>query len=110
MPMPVRARYRIGQVVRHFPEAFRGVVIDIDAVFCGTEEQYAALCAGPLAVTPPREQPWYQILVDESQNAAYVPEASILPDGVDEPINHPGIEAHFSAFHHGVYHRRTPLH
>jgi heat shock protein HspQ len=39
MPMTeARARFRVGQAIHHKRFDYRGVMVDVDPVFCGTEE------------------------------------------------------------------------
>ena len=47
------AKFGLGQIVRHRDDAFRGVVIDIDARYAGDPAETGA-------VTP--DQPFYQVL------------------------------------------------
>ena len=48
-PRHARARFAIGEVVRHRVFDFRGVVFDIDPVFANSDEWYEAI---PAAVRP----------------------------------------------------------
>jgi heat shock protein HspQ len=60
-PQRSRARFTIGDVVRHKVFDFRGVVFDIDPVFANSEEWYESI---PAEVRPIREQPFYHLLAD----------------------------------------------
>jgi len=66
-----RAKYHIGQVVRHRKHPFRGVIFDVDAIFSNTEEWYDAI---PEESRPSKEQPFYHLLAENDENyyVAYV--------------------------------------
>ena len=66
-PRSTRARFAIGDVVRHRLYGFRGVVFDIDPVFANSEEWYESI---PAEVRPQREQPYYHLLA-ESDDGRY---------------------------------------
>jgi heat shock protein HspQ len=100
-----RARFAIGDVVRHRLFDFRGVIFDVDPTFANSEEWYEAI---PEALRPPKEQPFYHLLAEngESSYVAYVSQQNLLPDETDEPVDHPGIPAMFDRMEGGRYHLR----
>ena len=85
-----RAKYHLGQVVRHRKHPFRGVVFDVDPEFSNTEEWYQSL---PEESRPSKEQPFYHLLAenDQSYYVAYVSEQNLEPDESGEPIDHPDL-------------------
>ena len=103
-----RARFAIGDVVRHRLFDFRGVIFDVDPTFANSDEWYEAI---PEALRPPKEQPFYHLLAEntESSYVAYVSQQNLLPDESDEPVDHPGIAAMFEGLEHGRY-RLRPEH
>ncbi|SFB01695.1 heat shock protein HspQ [Poseidonocella pacifica] len=98
-----RAKYRLGQVVRHRKHPFRGVIFDVDPEFSNTEEWYSAI---PEDSRPTREQPFYHLLAENEQSyyIAYVSEQNLEVDRSGEPVDHPDIEDIFGAFEDGAYH------
>jgi heat shock protein HspQ len=102
-PPVTRARFGIGEVVRHRLLDFRGVVFDVDPVFANSEEWYQAI---PAEIRPHKEQPFYHLLAEnaESSYVAYVSQQNLVPDDEDEPIDHPAIDGLFDAFEPGRYH------
>ena len=102
------ARFAIGDVVRHKMFDFRGVVFDVDPVFANSEEWYAAI---PEAIRPAKEQPYYHLLAENSDTTyvAYVSQQNLVPDGTDEPVDHPAIATMFDGLEGGRYHLR-PVH
>lgn len=102
----LRAKFHPGQLIYHRLYGYRGVVVDVDAAFSGTDAWYDAM-----AVTrPDRGQPWYHLLVDGSELATYVPEEHLLDDASGEPVDHPLLDSFFSAFRpeRGAYRSRQP--
>jgi heat shock protein HspQ len=85
-----RARFAIGEVVRHKMFDFRGVVFDVDPVFANSEEWYQAI---PEPLRPSKDQPYYHLLAENSDSSyiAYVSQQNLVPDDSDEPVDHPAI-------------------
>ena len=90
----------VGQVVHHAKFDYRGVIVDVDAEFSGTEEWYEQVARS----RPPKDKPWYHVLVHNSNRMTYVAERHLEPDGSFQPITHPAIDMYFDSFDNGVYH------
>lgn len=101
-PRHSRARFAIGEVVRHKLFGFRGVVFDIDPVFANSEEWYQAI---PEDMRPDRDQPFYHLLAenDDSSYVAYVSQQNLLRDEDRGPVDHPGIGQLFDRYAGGRY-------
>jgi len=97
-----RAKYNIGQVVRHRRHPFRGVVFDVDPEFNNTEEWYEAI---PEDSRPAKKQPYYHLLAENEQSfyVAYVSEQNLIADYSGEPVEHPDVPDLFGAFEDGSY-------
>lgn len=81
-----RARFYVGQIVHHKLFAYRGIIYDVDPVFSGSEEWYDEVAK----TRPPKESPWYHVLVDGASHTTYVAERNLEPaDDDSEPIDHP---------------------
>ena len=52
---------------------------------------------------PPKDKPWYHVLVHDAQHMTYVAERNLEPDLSGEPIRHPLIDQFFSGFENGLY-------
>ena len=102
------ARFAIGDVVRHKIFDFRGVVFDVDPFFANSEEWYEAI---PEAIRPSKDQPFYHLLAENAETTyvAYVSQQNLVPDGTDEPVDHPEIGAMFDGLQDGKY-RLRPEH
>ena len=107
-PRRTRARFAIGDVVRHKSYDFRGVVFDIDPVFANSEEWYQSI---PAEVRPDREQPYYHLLAEneESSYIAYVSQQNLVADGNGGPIDHPSLSQMFEDYDDGRYRLRHGL-
>ena len=105
-----RARFKVGEVVRHRLFPFRGVIFDVDPVFNNTEEWWLSI---PENVRPSKDQPYYHLFAEnaETEYIAYVSEQNLLPDTSDEPLRHPEIARAFERDDDGHYRpRNTMLH
>ncbi|MFC0205872.1 heat shock protein HspQ [Novosphingobium soli] len=107
-PRQTRARFGIGDVVRHKHHDFRGVVFDIDPVFASSEEWYQSI---PAEVRPRRDQPFYHLLAEneESSYVAYVSQQNLTGDADGGPVEHPSLSEMFDAFSNGRYPLRRGL-
>ena len=99
-----RAKYHLGQVLRHRKHPFRGVVFDVDAMFSNTDEWYENI---PEESRPAKDQPFYHLLAENDQSfyVAYVSEQNLMPDETGEPVDHPDLADLFGDFEDGRYPR-----
>jgi heat shock protein HspQ len=100
-----KAKFQIGQVVKHRLHPFRGVIFDIDPVFNNTEEWWQAI---PAEIRPRKDQPFYHLFAEnsESEYIAYVSEQNLLPDTSGVPIRHPDVAKVFEQDESGLYRPR----
>jgi heat shock protein HspQ len=89
-----RAKFSIGQVVRHRFYPFRGVIFDVDHTFSNSEEWYQSI---PEKVRPVRDQPYYHLLAENEKTTyeAYVSEQNLLVDDSGRPCRHPLVDQIF---------------
>jgi heat shock protein HspQ len=98
------ARFHIGQLVHHRMFDYRGVIVDVDPVFQGSDEWYEQVARS----RPPKNKPWYRVLVHDGEHETYVAERNLEPDTSDAPIRHPRLEEFFSSgLEDGRYHPLT---
>ena len=98
------AQFFIGQIVLHLKFNYRGVIFDIDPEFAGSEEWYKAMQRSH----PPKDRPWYHVLVDKAGRTTYVAERHLALDASGLPISHPLADKLFSGIRNGVYIGNTP--
>lgn len=95
-----QAKFSIGQCIQHRLFDYRGVIVDVDAEFLGSDEWYDEVARS----RPPKDEPWYHVLVHDADNETYVAERNLARDGTCEPVNHPLLNEFFTGFDQGVYH------
>ena len=90
-----KAKFSIGDVVKHRHFNFRGVIYDVDFEFNNSEEWYESI---PKDVRPKKDQPFYHLLAENNEITyeAYVSEQNLIVDGSNEPIRHPLVNEVFS--------------
>ena len=94
------AQFFIGQQVQHRLFKYRGLIYDVDPVFTGSEEWYEAMAKS----RPPKNAPWYHVLVHEADHTTYVAERNLEPGlRSEQPIEHPLVGRFFDKFSDGFY-------
>lgn len=96
------AKFRIGQVIQHGLFGYRGVIADVDPVFQMDDAWYEAMARS----RPPKDEPWYHVLVHDSVHTTYVAERNLGPDDSGDPVRHPALDEIFDQFEDGHYRRR----
>ncbi|MCF7981154.1 MAG: heat shock protein HspQ [Pseudomonadales bacterium] len=97
--MPKQAKFYVGQLIEHELFDYRGVIIDVDPYFMLTDEWYQLMAKS----RPPKDHPWYRVLVHNSNHETYVAEQNLRADKDGDQINHPDLRLYFSKFDHGRY-------
>jgi heat shock protein HspQ len=89
-----KAKFRLGDVVRHRFYPFRGIVFDVDPSFNSTDEWWESI---PPEIRPRKDQPYYHLLAenDDTEYIAYVSEQNLLPDPSGRPLRHPQVSELF---------------
>ena len=99
-PAAREAMFVPGQLVSHRRYGYRGVVVDSDESCQASEEWYRSNRTQPV-----RDQPWYHVLVDGSEQITYVAQTNLATDEEGRPIQHPLVEYFFEGFADGVHQR-----
>lgn len=97
--MATTAKFAIGTLVQHNKFNYRGVIADVDPHFMLSDEWYEQVAKS----RPPKDQPWYRVLVHDADNETYVAERHLEADASNEPIRHPLVDEIFSGFDDGHY-------
>ena len=95
----IRMKFAIGQLIHHRIFDYRGVIVGADLVFRLPDEWYEQVAR----TRPPRDQPWYNVLVDGAPQVTYVAERNLELDRTGEPVEHPFLSQHFDRFEDGCY-------
>ena len=101
-----RAKFSIGDIVKHKYFNFRGVIYDVDFEFNNSEEWYQSI---PKNVRPKKDQPFYHLLAENNEITyeAYVSEQNLITDNSGEPVQHPLIKEIFSEKKGSAYYKRS---
>jgi heat shock protein HspQ len=78
---------------------YRGVIVDIDPHFQLTDEWYDAVARS----RPPKNAPWYHVLVHEAEHSTYVAEQNLEADPSGKAIAHPMTDTFFTELRNGRY-------
>ena len=95
-------RFAIGQIVEHNRFPYRGVVFGADEVFSLSEEWYDAVARS----RPPKDRPWYHVLVDGDAHTTYVAERHLEPSEDHTQVDHPLLGRFFNRYDGERYHPR----
>ena len=95
------AKFAVGDLVHHKLFDYRGVVVDVDPDFQASDEWYDKVALS----RPPKDQPWYHVIVHGSEHLTYVAERHLEADTSGEPVSHPALEQFFKGFKDGIYTR-----
>ena len=82
--MTVNAQFSIGDLVYHKLFDYRGVIVDVDPRLMLSDDWYEAVARS----RPPKDQPWYRVLVHDATHETYVAERNLEPDTSGTPIRH----------------------
>ena len=105
-PMPGHsAKFAPGQLIQHRLFGYRGVITDVDAGFSLPEEWYDQVAQS----RPPKDRPWYHVLVHDSEQTTYVAERNLEADESADPVRHPELDDFFDGFRDGRYQKSQPL-
>jgi heat shock protein HspQ len=102
---PPRAKFSPGDVIHHRLFDYRGVIADVDATYHGSDEWYEEVAK----TRPPKDAPWYHVLVSEATHTTYVAERNLEPDTTGSPAHHPLLGQFFDDFREGRYVRKRPF-
>lgn len=96
-------KFYIGQVIQHKQFDYRGVVYDVDSQFSLSEEWYSMMAISK----PPKDQPWYHVLVDNGGHTTYVAERNLQPSKQSSQISHPQLGRYFSRYDGSRYYLKS---
>ena len=99
-----QAKFTIGQCIKHRLFDYRGVIVDVDPVFQGSDEWYEQVAR----TRPPKDEPWYRVLVHHAAHETYVAERNLAVDRAPGPVSHPRVDEFFSEFSDGAYRTGRP--
>jgi heat shock protein HspQ len=89
-----KPHFSLGQIVEHLRFGYRGVVFGVDATFALSDEWYEQVARS----RPPKDAPWYHVLVDGAQHTTYVAERHLVGAEDLSQVSHPLLGEYFEAY------------
>ena len=96
-------QFAAGQIVKHRKFGYRGVIFQADAEFELSEEWYEAVARS----RPPKDAPWYHVLVDGGNHSTYVAERHLALSRDCSQIEHPMLGHYFANYNGRCYQPHT---
>ncbi len=94
-----RNKFHPGQVIHHKLFDYRGVVVGVDQTCKLSEEWYEEVARS----RPPKDRPWYHVLVHGAGQITYVAERNLELDSSEQRVEHPWVGRFFDKFSNGFY-------
>lgn len=94
------ALFKPGDLVCHRRYGYRGVVVNGDASCQAGQDWYRSNRS-----QPDRDQPWYHVLIHESDAVSYAAQTSLLPDTSKDDVRHALVPVFFDRRDDGRYAR-----
>ena len=94
-----KPKFSVGQVIHHLKYDYRGVIVQVDPTFSQSDEWYEKVARSK----PPKDQPWYRVLVDDADHETYVAERHLELDTSGLPVTHPALRLFFEDFRDDRY-------
>ena len=98
--------FHIGQIVNHTRFNYRGVIFAVDLKFESSEEWYQNVALS----SPPKDKPWYHVLIDNAQHTTYVAERHLELSPNTLQISHPFLGRFFGGYNGEHYLIRQKTH
>ena len=93
-----QAQFFVGQIVEHSLFGYRGVIYGVDFNYANSESWYKEMSESKPDLKPDKEQPWYRLMVDETEHVTYVAQSQLTESGRLQEIEHPALTAYFSKY------------
>ncbi|HSG88918.1 MAG TPA: heat shock protein HspQ, partial [Pseudomonadales bacterium] len=87
----------------HLKFGYRGVVFSVDPTFALDDDWYEQVATS----RPPKDAPWYHVLVDGTEQTTYVAERHLEASADTEQVEHPLLGEVFDSYDGQRYYSRT---
>ncbi len=94
-----QSHFYIGQIIQHKLFDYRGIIVDVDFKFSGTDDWYESVAHS----RPSKDQPWYKVLVDNATHETYVAEQNLDISNELSAIHNPFMGLYFKKSGHNTY-------
>lgn len=95
-------KFAVGQIIHHRKAGYRGVIFSVDAEFSLSEEWYEQVALS----RPPKDRPWYHVLVDGASHTTYVAERHLADSDDLSQVAHPLLGDYFESYDGRCYQPR----
>ncbi len=95
----LKTHFYIGQIIQHKLFDYRGIIVDVDFNFSGTDEWYETVAHS----RPAKNQPWYKVLVDNATHETYVAEQNLNSSEEHNAIHNPLLGLYFVKSDNNIY-------
>ncbi len=96
-------KFKPGQIVKHLKFGYRGVIYQADEEFRLGDDWYEQVARS----RPPKDAPWYHVLVDQGVHTTYVAERHLTTSADRSQIQHPALGDYFESFDGACYRPHT---
>ncbi len=96
-------KFTAGEIVKHLKFGYRGVVFLADAGFALSDAWYETVARS----RPPKDAPWYHVLVDGGEHTTYVAERHLRLSKNRGQVEHPLLGRYFERYDGRRYHPHT---
>ena len=93
-----KRQFDVGQIVKHRRYGYRGVVVAFEHSCRAPDDWYRSN-----RTQPDKNQPWYHVLVHQSDTVTYAAQTSLAADDDATAIEHPLTAMFFTDFVNGRY-------
>jgi len=92
-------KFKSGQIINHKLFNYRGVIFKADDTYRSTDEWYEQMAKSK----PPKNKPWYHVLIHNKNHTTYVAERNLKIDEFPRKIVHPLLPFYFTNIKNGIY-------
>jgi len=101
----IESKFYIGQIISHIRFNYRGVIVEVDPIFNNTDLWYEQMAM----TQPPKNKPWYSVLVDQSSDITYVAQRNLISSDNMSQIDHPLLGSYFNKYDGKRYYIKRKL-
>lgn len=103
--MKQTSQFSIGQIIDHKLFGYTGVIYEVDPYFMLSDAWYQQMARSK----PPKNAPWYHVLVNNSDHTTYVAQQNLRACDTPAPLVHPMIDSLFAGYSQGRYQLKKHL-
>ena len=98
----ISANFKVGAKIKHKRFGYRGIIVDVDSYCKAPDHWYYST-----QIQSSPNEPWYHILIHESDQVSYVSQSNLIRDDSNKEVNHPLLTYFFTKTEVGKYVRNA---